>query len=341
MQPRWLVSQLEELDYQADYQLDLVMSLLQQSQSMNALTQDYIGLAKSDVFACHELYEALLKGYEQTREEAQTRHARVEEQLDHASETERASTRSLEDAHNLCSKWGEQKDKAERWLSRAKAHLAHCQSEVARAQGDYSQAQHVSQLALAALEAARARPPVKVYDGQDSNGNARYRYEKPSTHAEEAALAAAKVHEANCLQILNAAIKQRNLAQKECDRAEHQVNGATRALSESRQSVVLADQTLAVSSDAKRQANQSLDYSMKCLALLEQVKELLEAFEATCLDQTHTVSGLQNNANQALLELRDLENQQEAIQGEVFSLKYTLQDKVSLLIAFDQPLNHR
>ena len=64
MQPRWLVNQLEELDYQTDFQLELVTSLLHQSQAMNTLTQDYIGLAKSDVFACYELYESLEKGYQ-------------------------------------------------------------------------------------------------------------------------------------------------------------------------------------------------------------------------------------------------------------------------------------
>jgi hypothetical protein len=50
---------------------------------------------------------------------------------------------------------------------------------------------------------------------------------------------------------------------------------------------------------------------------------------------------LDNQANQALLQLRDVANSQEAIQGEAFSLKYTLQDKAALLLAFDQPLGRR
>ena len=99
------------------------------------------------------------------------------------------------------------------------------------------------------------------------------------------------------------------------------------ALSDARESVNLADQALQVANDGKRQANYSHDLSTQCLQVLEQVRSLLDEFKKTCHQQTDTVSKLESDANQAFLQLRNLENHHESIQGEVFSLKYTLQDK--------------
>ncbi|MDA0147074.1 hypothetical protein [Vibrio sp. LaRot3] len=341
MQPRWLVNQLEELDYQTDYQLELITSLLQQAQAMHALTQDYIGLAKSDVFACHELYDSLEKGYQAALEHAQTRHRRVEEQVDHAIETETSSTASLEDAHNLRATWSSQTDKAQAWYSRADNHFERCEREMRSAERDDNEAQSRKDRAYHALQAARSRPPVRVYVGKDSNGRDVYRYDPPDTHAEEMAYSSACAHASHCRSVYNAAVAERNAALKERNRAQAQLQGARVALSEAKESVVLADHALQVANDGKRQANYSHDFSKHCLQVLDQVKALLGEFKKTLQEQTETISKLESDNNQAFLQLRNVENHHESIQGEAFSLKYTLQDKVSLLIAFDQPLNRR
>lgn len=341
MQPRWLVNQLEELDYQTDFQLELVTSLLHQSQAMNTLTQDYIGLAKSDVFACYELYESLEKGYQAALDHAQTRHRRVEEQLDHAIDTETSSTTSLEDAHNLRSTWSEQTGKAQNWYTQADNHHASCTRKKESAERDDDAAQSRKDRAYHALQIARSRPPVRVYDGKDSSGRDVYRYEPPDTHAEEMAYSAACAHAQHCRSLYNNAVRELDAAIRERNKAIHQLNGARAALSDARESVNLADQALQVANDGKRQANYSHDLSTQCLQVLEQVRSLLDEFKKTCQQQTDTVSKLESDANQAFLQLRNLENHHESIQGEVFSLKYTLQDKVSLLIAFDQPLSRR
>ncbi|MFM9745679.1 hypothetical protein ACKI2C_49845, partial [Streptomyces brasiliscabiei] len=62
------------------------------------------------------------------------------------------------------------------------------------------------------------------------------------------------------------------------------------------------------------------------------------AFKETCEQQTSLIGTLSADTNDAFLYLKSLEGQQESLQDQAFSLKYTLQDKVSLLLSYDQPL---
>jgi ABC-type phosphate transport system auxiliary subunit len=103
----------------------------------------------------------------------------------------------------------------------------------------------------------------------------------------------------------------------------------------------MADQAFDVATQGKRQANYSNESSKVCLSVLEQIKIILSEFEATCQELTQSLVSLESEANQAFLLLRNIENHHESTLGEAFSLKYTLQDKSSLLIAFDQPLGRR
>ncbi|GAK87614.1 hypothetical protein JCM19238_5224 [Vibrio ponticus] len=103
----------------------------------------------------------------------------------------------------------------------------------------------------------------------------------------------------------------------------------------------MASYALEVANDSKRQAGYSQESARACLQTLAHVKAELDRFEQTCNQQSSLLSQLDSEANQAFLQVRDLETQHESIQGEVFTLKYTLQDKTSLLIAYDQPLSSR
>jgi len=341
MQPRWLVSQLEELDYQTDYQLELVGSLLQQAQALNRLSLDYIGFAKSDVFAIHELYDSLEQAYQAASQQAQMRHRRVEEQSDNASSVAKHSSQSLDDAHALKQTWQQQTEMAESWLSQAQTHLSACIEATRQARVDSDRADSELSRAETQLRIARAGPRREVYVGKDSQGRAIYESYPPDTSYEEGRVAAAQSQVNACRAALNRAVSAQQAAVAERDRADAQLHGARQALADASTSVDMAEQALELAHDGQRQASSSLSYSQHCLQVLEEVKTGLQQFKQTCQQQSDVLAQLDNQANQALLQLRDVANSQEAIQGEAFSLKYTLQDKAALLLAFDQPLGRR
>lgn len=341
MQPRWLVSQLEELDYQSDYQVELINSLLYQSQSMNNLTQDYIGFAKADVFAVYELLQSLKQQYQMALEHAQGQKRRVDEQLDVATVSHKQSEDSLNEAHHLATFWTNQTNKAGDWLNRAQSALNDCERATSQARSELGNAERELSSARSQLSAARARPNVRVYIGDDSQGRAMYRYDPPDTSYEEGLVARATSRVNACQSNLNYALSQEKAARQERNKAQHQFSGSQLALNDANEAISMANQTLEVANDSKRQANYSQEFSQRCHVILDQVNNVITQFEQTYEQQSIVTSKLDSEANQAFLHLRNLESQQEAIQGEAFTLKYTLQDKTSLLIAFDQPLSSR
>lgn len=257
MQPRWLVAQLEELDYQSDFQIELISSLLYQVQAMNNLTQEYLGLAKSDVLAVYQLYQSLKEHYATAFEYAQSRLQRVELQMDHAVENVSVGEKSLTDAHQLHDFWRSQVNKAQNWCIKARNHLSDCEQQTELMRARVEDAKQDLLDARLALKIAQSKPNVRVYQYTDSQGRDVYREEPPDTSYEErkAYLAIAELEARR--EKHRAAQHQEELAVQELRRAQTQLNGAKNAESDGEKSVTMASYALEVANDSKRQAGYS------------------------------------------------------------------------------------
>ncbi len=338
MQPRWLVSQLEELDYQTDYQMELASSLVFETQQLHAITQNFLELAKADVFAVHELYETLVMSYEAALEHAQMRNTRVEHQVEVATNTLNYSEQSLEESRDLQAFWYNQEHKADVWLSSANTHLHRCTAQRIEAESKLASAKAELARAQSALNHVRSLPPRKVYRGRDRNGNDLYDYEPVSTYQEEARVSRAQSSVSQRNGEVNSALSAESAARIEVTRATTQLNGSRYAIKDAKNATHLAEQAREVATHTKRESQYSQSYSKECLETLEKINLLLIAFKETCEQQTSLIGTLSADTNDAFLYLKSLEGQQESLQDQAFSLKYTLQDKISLLLSYDQPL---
>lgn len=189
------------------------------------------------------------------------------------------------------------------------------------------------------LDIARRRPPVRVYIGDNSRGEPQYRYDPPDTSYERAQVSSAISHVNRCQSALQSAAGQLKRAKHECAQAERQRDGAIDSRNDAIEAVALSKSGVELAGDAKHHAVLSVKYSDECSAVLSQIQVILEQFKQVYEQQSTMLGRLDNDHNDALINMRQLETQQETVQGETYTLKYTLQDKINLLIAFDQPLN--
>lgn len=338
MQPRWLVAQLEELDYQTDFQVELVNSLLYQVQTMSRLTEDYVGFAKNDVRAVEEMYQSLVKHYNSAQEHALSRAHRANEQVEVAQTALIHSQDYQQKTGELVQFWQHQKKLAESWVEQAIHYLQQCEHATRVAQNDLSTAESELSRAEIALSHARRRTERK-YVGTDSKGRDQYITVPVDTSFEEAAVARAQSAVSRARHALQRAEAEERAARNELSQAREQLHGTKLAKADANTASEMAADSVDTATDGKRQADYGQSQAQKCLELLDQVKHLLVQFKQTCEQQSQVVAELDADVHQSFLHMRDVEGQQESIQGEAFSLKYTLQDKVSLLIAYDQPLS--
>ncbi|MGL6312761.1 hypothetical protein [Vibrio sp. WXL103] len=337
MQPRWLISLLDEYGFQGHYYAANADDMVNDTQYTEVLGVEHSQRLSNDYLASRHFFETLQgdqkrRLYEQEKQDQQIRtvlntNAKL---LDKTEAQVNAINAELNE-------WCRQYDLSCAWVARANNWVANARRALSSAQGRLSAAEAQVSSCQSAYSAARSQT-ISVPSGKDSQGNTTYRSVPNPATAELAALESARavrdaayIEVTNCQAELDSALADLSQAERQKAGSECAINDCRSALKIGSDSVRIAEVAMSYGKGASTVLNQKAAVLAEIDGLLDVMEECVER-QLAC---TTRLNGVNDNAQVAM---RGVEQSRSDLVYQMHNLTHAIVEKTELLNAFDQPI---
>jgi chromosome segregation ATPase len=337
MQPRWLIAQFEEIGHQTDYQDDVCSSSIAEVERIQALCREYLQRASQEHYSLLQQFEQHVEQFSHVKQQFVKQQDDASHLHNNCVSLQNDSDTVANDASQNLNEWQRQRAKAKDWRVAANKHVSQCQRNVTKALRDEQSAQSDLSRAQRAL-AIRRTQTESVYDGTDSNGNARYRRQPVCTAAEEAAVSRASAYCQSCATALRRCEQALNNAQRDLNAAEKQCQGCEKACRDANAATETALAAQDIASESESSALQAVKKLEDVGKGIENSETLLQHLNVQLDLQATMLNNLEKQVELGQTSLRDIQQQLEGLSQFMYRFKQVLNDKAALLVAFERPL---
>ncbi len=337
MQPRWLISLLDDYCYQGHYYTANADDVVGDTQYTETLGVEHSQRLNNDYLACKHFLETLQSDHKRRHYEHEKHEAQTQSTLNANAKLLEKTEAQVDEIGAELTEWHRQFKLACDWEARAHRRVDAARNALSVAQADLARAESEVARCQAAYDAARSRT-ISVYAGKDSNGNATYRQEQNPATTELSALNAARSVRSQANSVVMSCQAELNSALADLSRAERQKSGSQRAIDD-------CESALKVGSDSVRTAEVAMSHGKTASTVLNQkagviseIDTLLENMDECLERQLACVTQLRALNDNAQVTFRTVEQARGELVYQMHNLTHAIAERIELLNVFDQPI---